>query len=186
MAHIISMSSAAVINDIRRNLEKQNIATVSVVAKLLTDLCSYQYNKKRVMRPSAYGDSYKYTVNFVVGKYHFSYEHVLPDGDDVEYARLDIYKSLERSQRVIDHSYMARMFHQMQKKDYNPYNESPVFNDFIAEYSPSKEWIPYVLFALTYFMSFTIGHVCGLMLDDDKIAMIETHIDDLLSYRAEV
>jgi len=79
------------LGDLKRNLQYNALFEDEIISELFSDITEFDYGRKSVNSPTAYGDTYKYFVSYDIGKYHFKYSHVCAEGT-ISSARFTIKK----------------------------------------------------------------------------------------------
>eukprot|EP01121_Diplochlamys_sp_Union-15-3_P015051 TRINITY_DN4905_c0_g1_i1.p1 TRINITY_DN4905_c0_g1~~TRINITY_DN4905_c0_g1_i1.p1 ORF type:complete len:169 (+),score=12.10 TRINITY_DN4905_c0_g1_i1:239-745(+) len=121
-------NSESVIADIKKTIERQELFKLSYLQKMISDLQHFEFNRKYVPASSAFGDVYRYSTSYNIGKFRFHYNHINADGEIADaFFRIDENqnsgdeKKISKEDIIFVHSYMDSLLLMKQKESSLPY-----------------------------------------------------------------
>nr|QBK91068.1 MAG: hypothetical protein LCPAC202_00420 [Pithovirus LCPAC202] len=152
--------------------------------ELLDDLSKFDFGRSGVNSPAAFGDTYKYTVEYTIGGFQFKYHHVLPEGE-ISSAKWSVtYKT--KKETLFKYSYMDSMrlrFFKSTKLPTEPPTVYPlnttIFDKFKLKYIFAKDDNYYLFFNILN--AFTNGNCMGIRsVDGSATAIYHQQLCDMI------
>ena len=149
---------------------------------ILKDLSDYEYDKEWVNAPSAFGDTYKYSVVYTIGDFKFKYHHVLASEiNSSEFCIKYIGKEKQKTHKelLFEHSLMMTMMARFKRKSMPDFPlNTALLNKFKNKYKLKTDDEYYLLF--TILNSFTFGQCVSIRIVDEKHELVHQSLDELI------